>query len=173
MTAASHNTSLLALLDAHVEDGDEAALTSTLISLPAEQIPEILWLIMRRRKQLARLERVAEAICTANGLNEWVSPQGERFLFIGSQRHGFENIPDLFVNLHALGVSERDLASSVSEARITDLQAAIALITDTENRAAANALLVEHRVEKGARGVPHLSEVDRMVPAKKKEVSAT
>ena len=167
------NTSLVALLDAHVEDGDEAVLTSTLISLPAEQVPEILWLIMRRRKQLARLERVAEAICTANGLKEWTAPSGERYLFIGAQRHGFLNIPDLFVNLHALGVSERDLASSVSEARITDLQAAIALIADTENRAAADALLIEHRIEKGARGAPHLSEMNRMVTGGKKEVSAT
>ena len=75
------SSSLLAVIDQHVRDGDEAALIEYVVGLPADAIPELLWRLQERRRMLDRLEDVLEARAKATGLKEWTAPTGEAFTF--------------------------------------------------------------------------------------------
>ena len=77
----NETASLLAVVDQHVQDGDEAAITGWAIGLPADRVPAILYAVMERRKVLDRLEDVLEAKAIADGLKSWTAPDGREFTF--------------------------------------------------------------------------------------------
>lgn len=75
------NTSLLATIDQHVQDGDETALTEYLISLPADRVPHLLYEIDQRRRLFDRMQKTLEACATRDGLKAWTAPDGREFTF--------------------------------------------------------------------------------------------
>ena len=77
----NETASLLAVVDQHVQDGDEAAITGWAIGLPADRVPAILYAVMERRKVLDRLEDVLEAKAIADRLKAWTAPDGREFTF--------------------------------------------------------------------------------------------
>ena len=88
---------LLAIIEDHVRDGNEAAIIEWAIGLTTDQKPPILLAVTARRKMLQRLEAVLSASAQADGLRSYTAPDGKGFSF-GTGRRREVSEPRLLRN---------------------------------------------------------------------------
>lgn len=131
---------------------DEKSLERFVADLPAEQVPVFLARLLDAATNIRALTKGFERRLVADGQTgqHW-EIEGREYGLFGAQAKGWKDIPNLFANLLALGVSTADLGEAVSEIRVTDLRAAVATLKE---RDAALDLIESSRLPKGARGAP-------------------
>jgi len=131
--------------------------------LPAEAVPTYLARLTDAATNIRALTKGLEQRLVADEQvgQHWMI-DGVEYGFFGSVQKGYRDIPGLFAYLISLGISAVSLASSVSEARVTDLRA-IADTLPPEKRQEALNEIEDHRVAKGERGSPRFQAITEYV----------
>ena len=138
-----------------------ATLEEFVASLPSELVAPYLARLLDARTNLNALTKGLESRLVADGQTgqHWTIG-GTEYAFYGSVQKGYKDMPGLFEQLIACGISPVTLAGAVSDARVTDLRESANRIIDEEKRVTALAAIEEHRVAKGERGAPTFKVVD-------------
>ena len=136
---------------------DNASLEKFISELPDELVAPYLAALLDSNTNGNALAKglTARLIIDGQAGQHW-EINGRPYGLFGAQQHGFKDIPNLFANLMLAGMSVADIASAVSEVRITDLKAAAALLKDRDQ---ALETISEHRIAKGERGAPRFQEI--------------
>ncbi len=123
--------------------------------LPAERVPAMLAGLLDAATNIRALTKGFEQRLAADGLTgQHFTVGSQEYAFFGAQQKGWKDLPGLYANLIGLGLSLADLAGATSEARVTDLRKAAAMLKDPQRQQEALDLIEQARVPKGERGSP-------------------
>lgn len=139
----------------------EEQISEAVAAMAPDVVVPFLVKVEEAREMLGKLKKELEIrLELAGQVGQTFTINGREYGFWGSQRKGFKDIPSLLTNLRVLGVGLPEIASAVSEMRVTDLRKSASLLSDPDNRKEALALIEEHREKKGDVGAPHLVALD-------------
>lgn len=138
--------------------------------LPIDLVPEYLVRVEEAKSLLSVFQKGLEArLIEAGKTGADFEIGGQTYGFFGAQRTDWTALDRLIPFLVSSGVRLEAVAAAVSNARVTDLRAAVSEIKDEEKRKELLEEIENARAKKGDRGAPHLVLKQYAVSAKGKD----